>query len=84
MIDLHVVDDDPLIRRGWPFRDEGPRTIVQVRWLESHPDWLLGRELHDAFLHVPVSEALLTRIRMRVGRRPMAPGTPRGRVWGPV
>jgi hypothetical protein len=67
MMDLHVVDH---LAGPWPYHREDGRLFVTARFLEDKLDFLLGRELNNAYLHTHVSERVLVRMRARVGRCP--------------
>lgn len=75
-MDLHVVNEAHALG---PCREEG-RFTISARRLEIEPERLYGLEVRDAYLHVPVSDAVLTVIKMRVGRA----GTPQRREGGNI
>lgn len=79
MIDLHVMDEpDDLMP---PVRLSGARIIVQATWLEDNREFLLGLELNEAYLHVPVSDEVIVTIGHRIGRAPKPPGALPSQVW---
>lgn len=79
-MDLHVVSDAHVLGQC---REEG-RITMSARRLEREPERLYGLRLRDAFLHVPVSDELLTVIRMRVGRAGSPGRHEGGNIWQPV
>jgi hypothetical protein len=66
-MDLHVVDF--LAGLTPSFRD-GQRLFVTARHLEHSPEFLMGLELGNAYLHTTVPQRVVDEIMRRVGRGP--------------